>query len=79
MPAVPSSIIEPVGDEFLAFLPVRDAEHPLGCHRPRIPDCLIFDTRVQVLIVGRASQRNADDTVSATTLRRRRHEWIVPG
>ena len=79
MPAVPSSIIEPVWDQFAALLPAREAPHPLGCHRRRIPDRLVFDKLVQVLVFGCAYARIADATCSATTLRRRRDEWIAAG
>lgn len=79
MPAVPSSIIDPVWDQFAALLPSRPIVHPLGCHRPRIPDRIVFDKLVQVLVFGCAYHRIADDTCSATTLRRRRDEWIAAG
>lgn len=79
MPAVPSSVIEPIWDQFAALLPVRDVPHPLGCHRRRIPDRLVFDKLVQVLVFGCAYARIADATCSATTLRRRRDEWIAAG
>lgn len=79
MPAVPSSIIEPIWDQFAALLPTRAVVHPLGCHRPRIPDRVVFDKLVQVLVFGCAYARIADATCSATTLRRRRDEWIAAG
>ncbi len=79
MPAVPSSIIEPVWYQFAALLPAREVAHPLGCHRMRIPDRIVFDKLVQVLVFGCAYHRIADDTCSATTLRRRRDEWINAG
>jgi transposase len=79
VPAVPSSIIEPIWDQFAALLPPHRAHHPLGCHRPRIPDRLIFDKLVQVLVFGCAYHRIADATCSATTLRRRRDAWIAAG
>ena len=50
--------------------------HPLGCHRPRIPDRVVFEKLVQVLVFSCAYWRIADDKCSATTLRRRRDEWI---
>ena len=43
MPALPSSIIEPVWDQFSARLPPHPDAHPLGCHRPRIPDRVVGD------------------------------------
>jgi hypothetical protein len=53
--------------------------HPLGCHRPRIPDRIVFDKLIQVLVLGCGYRRLADATYSATTLRRRRDEWIRAG
>ncbi len=79
MPAVPSFIIEPIWDQFDALLPARDIDHPWGCHRPRIPDRVVFDKLVQVLVFGGAYRRLADATCSASTLRRRRDEWIAAG
>lgn len=79
MPAIPSSIIEPVWDQVQALLPPPADAHPLGCHRPRIPDRIVFDKLVQVLVFGCAYWRIADATCSASTLRRRRDEWIAAG
>lgn len=79
MPAVSSSVIEPIWVQFSALLPVREVTHPLGCHRRRIPDRVVFDKLVQVLVFGCAYARIADATCSATTLRRRRDEWIAAG
>lgn len=79
MPALPSFIIDPVWDQFVALLPPRGVTHPKGGHRPRIADRVVFDKLVQVLVFGCAYHRIADTTVSATTLRRRRDEWIAAG
>lgn len=79
MPAVPSCILAPIRDQFLALLPVREDQHPLGCHNPRISDALVFDRLVQVLVFGCGYERAADKHCSATTLRRRRDEWIAAG
>jgi transposase len=62
-----------------ALLPTRQDTHPLGCHRPRIPDRIVFDKLIQVLVFGCGYRRIADHTCSATTLRRRRDEWISAG
>jgi len=51
----------------------------LGCHRSRIPDRVVFNKLVQVLVFGCAYRRIADDSCSATTLRDRREEWIACG
>jgi len=79
VPAGASSIIEPIWDQVSALLPVRAVPHPLGCHRGRIPDRIVFDKLVQVLVFGCAYGRIADATCAATTLRRRRDEWIAAG
>ena len=79
MPAVPSSIIEPLWHQFEALIPVVADEHPLGCHRPRVPDRVVFDKLIQVLVLGAAYEKIADASCSATTIRRRRDEWISAG
>ena len=79
MPALPSSVLEPLWVQVAALLPTRRVHHPLGCHRPRIADRVIFDKLIQVLVFGCGYRRIADHTCSATTLRRRRDEWISAG
>ena len=79
MPAIPSCIQEPLWDQFTALLPTRQVHHPLGCHRRRVPDRVIFDKLIQILVFGCGYRRIADHTCSATTLRRRRDEWIALG
>src|SRR3712207_7102088 len=74
MPALPQYIIEPIWGQFSALLPEREVNHPLGCHRPRIPDRVIFEKLIQVLVLGCAYHRIADESCSATTLRDRRSE-----
>ena len=43
MPALPTYLIEPIWEQFAALLPDTKVEHPLGCHRPRIPNRLVFE------------------------------------
>ncbi len=58
MPAIPPYIIEPIWEQFRALLHTRDADvHPLGCHRRRIPNRLVFYKLVQVLVFGCAYER----------------------
>lgn len=78
VPAIKACITDPIWDQFRDLLPRKDADHPLGCHRPRVPDRVVFDKLVQVLVYGAAYERIADATCSATT-RRRRDEWIAAG
>jgi transposase len=79
VPALQPYIIEPIWEQFCAPPPERKEDHPLGCHRPRIPDRVVFEKLVQVLVFGCAYRRIADEERSATTLRRRRDEWIEAG
>ena len=79
MPVLPPYLIEPIWQQFAALLPEREVNHPLGCHRPRIPDRVIFEKLIQVLVFGCAYHRIADESCSATTLRDRRDEWIEVG
>lgn len=79
VPPVPSCILDPLREQFLALLPAHVDEHPLGCHRRRIADAIVFDKLVEVLVTGCGYERIGDGSCSATTLRRRRDEWIRLG
>lgn len=79
MPALPPYISAPIWRQFVALLPVRQADHPLGCHRLRVSDRTVFEKLVQVLVFGCTYERIADESCSVTTLRRRRDEWISAG
>jgi len=76
---LPSSVLEPLWVRVAALLPTRQVHHPLGCHRPRIPDRVVVDKLIQVLGFGCGYRRIADHSCAATTLRRRRDEWIALG
>lgn len=79
MPALPSSVIEPLWDQFATLIPEHVDTHPLGCHNPRIPDRVVFDKLIQTLVFGVSYAKVADSTCSATTIRDRRDEWIESG
>jgi transposase len=79
VPALPSCILDPLREQFLAELPEHVDDHPLGCHRPRIADAVVFDKLVEALVFGAGYERIACPGCSATTLRRRRDEWIRLG
>ena len=79
MPALEPYLIEPIWEQFSALLPEREVSHPLGCHRCRIPDRVVFGKLVEILVFGCAYRRIADEECSATTLRDRRDEWIACG
>ncbi|MGC5016942.1 IS5 family transposase [Micromonospora sp. DT47] len=82
MPAIPAWLIEPLWVQFAALLPERPTyapTHPLGCHRQRVDDRIVFDKLIQVLRFGCSYEAIADSTCSATTIRDRRDEWISIG
>jgi transposase len=82
VPAIPSWLLEPLWEQFSALLPARpvyDPAHPLGCHRPRVSDRVIFEKLIQVLRFGCSYQSIADCACGATTIRERRDEWIKGG
>jgi transposase len=81
VPALQPYLIEPIlWEQFRALLPERrQTNHPLGCHRWRISDRVVFEKLVQILVFGCAYHRIAEERCSATTLRRRREEWIEAG
>ncbi|MCM2416801.1 hypothetical protein LNW72_01660 [Streptomyces sp. RKAG293] len=66
----------------MALLPEQPEfhpDHPLGCHRRRISDRIVFDKMLQLLRFGCSYETIADTTCSATTIRSRREEWIQLG
>lgn len=79
MPALPLFIMDPLWRQFEALIPPVVDDHPLGCHRPRVPNRVVFDKLIQVLVLGAAYAKISDTTCSATTIRRRRDEWISAG
>jgi transposase len=82
VPAIPSWLLSPLWDQFSALLPDRpvyDPSHPLGCHRPRVSDRVIFEKLIQVLRFGCSYESIADCACGATTIRQRRDEWIKAG
>src|SRR5438552_1254416 len=82
VPAIPSSLLEPVWVEFAALLPTRGEfhpDHPLGCHRRRIPDRVVFEHLVDALVHGSGYERIASGRCSDSTMRRRLKEWSRAG
>jgi hypothetical protein len=41
-------------------------DHPLGCHRSRIPERVVFEKLVQVLVFGGACERGEQDPAQET-------------
>jgi transposase len=82
VPAIPSSLLEPVWVEFAALLPDRsdfDPGHPLGCHRRRIADRIVFEHIVDALVHGSGYERIATARCSDRTMRRRLQTWAHMG
>jgi hypothetical protein len=60
VPALPSCLIEPIWEQFAVLLPERCDQHPLGCHRPRIADRVVFEMLINVLVFGSGYRRHGD-------------------
>ena len=81
MRALERDVQDAVWHAIEALLP-DPPEHPLGCHRPRKPDRLVFRGILIRLVTGsswRDIESILDFEVSDTTLRSRRDEWIAAG
>ena len=66
----------------MVLVPERPAvafSHPLGCHRPRVPDRVVFDHVIAALVHGSGYERIATDRCSDRTIRRRLWEWAEAG
>lgn len=82
MPALPVSLIEPLWAQFSGLLPDHPAvspSHPLGCHRRRVPDRVVFDHVVAALVHGSGYERISTPGCSDRTIRRRVREWADAG
>ncbi|WP_327370644.1 IS5 family transposase [Streptomyces sp. NBC_01217] len=82
MPAVPFCLLDPLWDQFAALLPVREgfsASHPLGCHRRRVSDRVVFEHVVLALVHGSGYERIASPGCSDRTIRRRVKQWAELG
>lgn len=82
MPALPVSLIDPIWAQFSVLLPDHpdvSPTHPLGCHRRRVPDRVVFDHVVAALVHGSGYERIASPDCSDRTIRRRMHAWADAG
>lgn len=82
MPVLPVCRFDPVWDQFAALLPeppLVSPTHPLGGHRPRVPDRIVFDHLVAALVHGSGSERIATPGCSDRTIRRRVQGWAEAG
>jgi hypothetical protein len=84
---LPSCLLEAIWAEFDAVLtearggdlPEFDPSHPLGCHRRRIPDRVVFEHVIDALVHGSGYERIATARCSDRTIRRRLTEWATAG
>jgi transposase len=83
MRALEPEVVDAVWAAAEALLPVPPMDdHPLGCHRRRVPDRLCFEGLLIRLVTGCAwvdVEHLLHNQVSDTTLRARRDEWIAAG
>jgi hypothetical protein len=80
---VPSCLLEPIWGEFCALIggerPPFDPFHPLGCHRRRVSDRVVFEHVVAALVHGSGYERIASPGCSDRTIRRRLKAWAALG
>ena len=82
MLALEPEVVNAVWAAIEGLLPARTDDHPLGCHRRRVPDRLCFRGLLIRLTTGSSwvdIEAILDHQVSDTTLRGRRNEWIAAG
>ena len=82
MRALDPQVVDAVWATIEPTLPIPPDDHPLGCHRPRIPDRLCFWGMLVRLVTGASwvtVEALLERRVSDTTLRSRRDEWIAAG
>jgi len=82
VPVVPSCLLEPIWNQFSVLLPQQPTfhpNHPLGCHRRRIPDRGVFDHILAALVHGSGYERLTSPGCSDRTIRRRLKQWAAAG
>lgn len=82
MPVLPVCLLEPLWEQLAALLPARPTfspGHPLGCHRRRVPDRVVFEHVLAALVHGSGYERIASPGCSDVTIRRRLKEWAAAG
>jgi transposase len=80
--ALEREVFDVVWEAVEPLIPVPVDRHPLGCHRPRIPDWLCLWGMLVRLVTGcswTSTEKLLNHQVSDTTLRARRDEWVAAG
>lgn len=82
MRALDPEVFDAIWEAVEPLLPAPKDDHPLGCHRPRVPDRICLYAMVVRLVTGCSwvvVERLMGNVVSDTTLRLRRDEWTEAG
>lgn len=82
MRALEPEVVDVIWQAVEPLLPSQVERHPLGCHRPRVPDRLCLWGLLIRLVTGASwidIEAILEQRVSDTTLRARRDEWIDAG
>jgi hypothetical protein len=82
VPVLPVCLFEPLWVQFSALLPARprfSPTHPLGCHRERVADRVVFEHVIAALVHGSGYERIESPGCSEGTIRRRLKEWAAAG
>jgi transposase len=82
MRALEPEVVDVIWQTIEPLIPSPPETHPLGCHRPRVPDQLCFWGILVRLVTGSSwvdIEAILEHRVSDTTLRARRDEWIAAG
>jgi transposase len=79
---LPVCLLEPLWVQLSALLPehpIVSPTHPLGCHRRRVPDRVVFEHVIAALVHGSGYERIASRGCSDRTIRRRLQQWAAAG
>jgi transposase len=82
VPVLPVCLLEPLWVQFSALLPEHplvSPTHPLGCHRRRVPDRVVFEHVIAALVHGSGYERIDSPGCSDRTIRRRIQHWAAAG
>lgn len=81
MLALDPRVVDVIWEAVESLIPKRPpTDHPLGCHRPRIPDRVCFEGLLFRLVTGCSwDVAGRLGKGSETTLRNRRDEWVEAG
>ena len=82
MRAFDPEVVDAIWAAIEPLIPLVADNHPLGCHRPRVPDRDCFQVILVRLATGCSwedAERLCANKVSDTTVRARRDDWIAAG